>query len=204
MRLLLWHLLDLYSQQFNSCWGFPTSCVLVSADPEATSEILEPKKTQKQDICNAYDSNHRYLVFYPEPLAEYIAKNYPRFAVLCFLVTFYFAILAVAFSWKFESSSVVSFSLIFSMMIGLVYYEGRVNLPFILAKFQIIKGDDVHHGTALLCSCSILLRCLSSTVFLQALTWLPGPILFFSVPWLFLYRNPPPSPPLPPSIPLCT
>ena len=153
MRLLLWHLLDWYSQQFNSRWGFPTSCVLDPANPD------------RQDICNANDSNHRYLVFFPELLAERVARNYPR--CVTFLATFYFAILAVMFSWKLESSLVVSFSLIFSIIIGLVHYRGRVNLPYILAKFQIIKADDVHHGTAPLYSCSIVLRGLSRSVFFR-------------------------------------
>jgi hypothetical protein len=156
VRLLLWRLLDWYSQQFNSRWGFPTSCVL---DPD------NPARPARQDICNAIDSNHRYLVFFPEPLAKDVAKNYPH--SVAFLATFYFAILAVMFSWKLESSIFVSFSLIFSIIIGLVHYKGRVNLPYILAKFQIIKADDVHHGTALLFSCSIVFRGLSSFVFFR-------------------------------------
>ncbi len=185
MRLLLWHLLDWYSQQFNSRWGFPTSCVLDPANPE------------RQDICNANDSNHRYLVFFPELLAERVARNYPR--CVTFLATFYFAILAVMFSWKLELSSIVSFSLIFSIIIGLVHYRGRVNLPYILAKFQIIKADDVHHGTALLYSCSIVFRGLSSSVSsgMDLAAWTN--FVFFSTVAVFV-SHPPPSHPLLPHL----
>ncbi len=137
MRLLIWRILDWYSQQFNDCWGFPTTCVLDS-------------RSNQEGICHAIHSHHRYLAFFPEHTANQISQRHPNFdKVLCAL---YIGILSIwfhSFSLKIDLWF-FSFSLFFLIIIALVRNRGRVNLPYILATLRIIDRDDVHHGTALL------------------------------------------------------
>lgn len=174
MRLLLWRALDWYSQQFNDCWGFPTSCVLDS-------------RTRQEGICHAIHSNHRYLAFFPEDTANEFFQRNPN--IDKFLCASYFGILSIwihFFSLKMDVWF-VSFTLVFSMAMALVQSRGRVNLPYILAKLCLIDRHDVHHGTSILDPHHFLLRVLIEPLCspsFQVLTSLLGLILCSSAFWL--------------------
>jgi hypothetical protein len=133
VRLLLWHVLDWYSQRFNEHWGFPTSCTLSSS-------------STSKDFCNAIDSDPTYLSI-GETLEEF-DKNHPYASTL--LVTAY--VLSLLIYWNFAGNFGQlyvgsSFFFVFTTW-WLLRNRGKMNLPYFLARFRIIEPNDVHHGTS--------------------------------------------------------
>ncbi len=147
MRRLLWRVLDWYSQQFNDHWGFPTSCDLGGVG------------SSTKGICYAIDSGHTSLNI--GEIAHQLAGDNCVFIPVS---VYAFVIFIMWFlDWKFQYAWLGLSFVVVIMMTWLFKDRGKVNLPWVLARFRIIEPHDVHHGTPSHHPCSIQLRLLTSS-----------------------------------------